>query len=56
LAQRQPSFFDAILNRSPEPMFKLNPSLPAKVQLIITKALEKSRERRYQSAGQMLAD
>ncbi len=48
--------FDGILNRAPTPPGKLNPELPPKLQSIITKALEKDREARYQHASELLAD
>ena len=47
---------DAILNGTPTSARKLNPELPHKLEEIINKALEKDRERRYQSAAQMNAD
>ena len=47
---------DAILNRAPTSPVKLNPDLPAKVEQIISKALEKDRAVRYKSAAAMLAD
>ena len=48
--------FDAILNNDPAPILDLNPSLPAGLGLIVGKALEKERDLRYWSAGDMRAD
>jgi eukaryotic-like serine/threonine-protein kinase len=48
--------FDSILNRPPLSPLRLNPSLPAKFEEIICKALEKDRELRYQVASEMRAD
>jgi len=47
---------DAILNRAPAAPVRLNPELPAKLEDIINKALEKDRELRYQSASELRAD
>ncbi len=47
---------DAILNRPPIPVRELNSTLPAKLVTTIGKALEKDRERRYQSAAEMRTD
>jgi len=47
---------DAILNRAPLSARELNSTLPAELVEIIDKALEKDRERRYQSAAEMRAD
>jgi serine/threonine protein kinase/tetratricopeptide (TPR) repeat protein len=47
---------DAILNRAPTPAPQLNPTLPAKLDEIITKALEKNQKLRYQHAGDIRTD
>ena len=47
---------DAIVNQPPAPVSELNPALPARLIAVINKALEKDRERRYQSAAEMGAD
>ena len=47
---------DAILNRAPIPVMSLNPRVPAELEEIIGKALEKDRDLRYHSAGDLRAD
>ena len=42
--------FNAILERAPSPLHNSNPAAPAELQPIVTKALEKDRQLRYQSA------
>jgi serine/threonine protein kinase len=50
------TIFEAILNRAPAPAVRLNPDLPTKLEDIITKALEKDRELRYQHASDIRTD
>ena len=50
------TIFDAILNRPPLRPLRLNPDLPPRLEEIISKALEKDRELRYQHASDLRAD
>jgi eukaryotic-like serine/threonine-protein kinase len=47
---------EGILNRTPVAPVRLNPDLPAKVEDVINKALEKDRKLRYQNAADMRTD
>ena len=47
---------DGILNRAPVAPVRLNPDLPPKLEEIISKALEKDRDLRYQHASELRSD
>jgi serine/threonine protein kinase/tetratricopeptide (TPR) repeat protein len=48
--------FEAILNREPPPVNQLNPSLPTELARILSKALEKDRTLRCQTATELKTD
>src|SRR5216684_560527 len=48
--------FEAILRRAPIPLVRLNPDLPADLERIINKCLEKDRNLRYQRASDLYTD
>ncbi|HEV2177511.1 MAG TPA: protein kinase, partial [Terriglobia bacterium] len=50
------AFFAAILRDEPLPPTAVNPELPFELELIISKALEKSRAARYQAAAELHTD
>jgi serine/threonine protein kinase len=64
MATGQPTFpgvttavvFDAILNREPRAPIELNANVPLELERIIGRALEKERDKRYQTASEMRAD
>src|SRR5438876_11486221 len=47
---------EAILRQMPDSARGINPKVPAKLEAVIKKALEKNREARYQSASEMRAE
>jgi serine/threonine protein kinase len=47
---------EAILNRTPVPVGRVNPEAPPRLEDVINKALEKDRTLRYQSASDLRAD
>jgi Tol biopolymer transport system component len=50
------AIFESILSRDPAPPIRLNPDLPPKLEEVISKALEKDREIRYQHASDLRTD
>jgi eukaryotic-like serine/threonine-protein kinase len=48
--------FKSILDAAPAPALRLNPDLPAELERIINKGLEKDRNLRYQSAADLRTD
>jgi serine/threonine protein kinase len=47
---------EAILNRAPVPLARVNPDLPPELERIVNKALEKDRKLRYQNAADIRTD
>jgi eukaryotic-like serine/threonine-protein kinase len=50
------TIFDAILNRVPIAAARLNPDVPAELERVMNKCLEKDRNLRYQGAAEIRAD
>jgi serine/threonine protein kinase/Tol biopolymer transport system component len=48
--------FEAVLSREPSSMLDRNPRIPAELDRIVAKALEKDRELRYQTAAELRTD
>jgi eukaryotic-like serine/threonine-protein kinase len=51
-----PRLIDAILHKLPTPLRELNGTIPAELERIILKCLEKDPENRYQSAKELVVD
>jgi len=50
------AIFGAILHSTPMPVLQANPSCPPKLAALISKALQRNPDRRYQSAAEMRED
>jgi serine/threonine protein kinase/Tol biopolymer transport system component len=48
--------YEAIMNRTPIPPSQLNRDIPPQIEHIISRALEKDRRLRYQTAGDLVAE
>jgi eukaryotic-like serine/threonine-protein kinase len=48
--------FRAILDRAPTPPIRMNPEMPTELERIINRLLEKDRDLRYQSAGDLRSE
>ena len=55
-AESSAEIFKAILDATPTPAMRINPDVPADLERIVNKALEKDRNLRYQSAADLRSD